>query len=79
MDFMSSLPRSLRGHDIVWVVVDRLIKSAHFFPIHLSNLAEDLGIIYVHKIVRLHGFRYLYFLIEIHVLHRSFGRGCISS
>ena len=55
MDFVSGLPRSLRGHDTVWVVVDRLTKSAHFLPIRLSNSAEDLGVIYVREIVRLHG------------------------
>ena len=54
MDLVSSLPRSLREHDTVWVVVDRLMKSAHFFPIRMSNSAEDLGIICVHEIVRLH-------------------------
>ena len=36
-------------------MVDRLTKSTHFFPIRLSNSVEDLGIIYVHEIVRLHG------------------------
>ena len=55
MDFVTGLPRSLRGHDTIWVVVDRLTKSTHFFPICLSNSAEDLGIIYVREIVRLHG------------------------
>ncbi|GFY85488.1 hypothetical protein Acr_04g0002260 [Actinidia rufa] len=55
MDFVSGLPRSLRGHDTVWVVVNRLTKSAHFLPIRLSNSAEELGIIYVREIVRLYG------------------------
>ena len=55
MNFVFGLPRSLRGHDAVWVVVDRLMKSAHFLSIHLSNSAEDFGIIYVREIVRLHG------------------------
>ena len=55
MDFMSGLPRSLRRHDTVWIVIDHLPKSAHFLPIRLSNLIEDLGIIYLHEIIRLHG------------------------
>ena len=55
MDFVTGLPRSLRGHDAVWVIVDRLTKSAHFLPIRLSNSAEDLGVLYVREIVRLHG------------------------
>ena len=55
MDFVMGLPRSLRGHDAVWVIVDRLTKSAYFLLIRLSNSAEDLGILYVYEIVRLHG------------------------
>nr|CAD1830024.1 unnamed protein product [Ananas comosus var. bracteatus] len=34
MDFVVGLPRSTRGHDAIWVIVDRLTKSAHFLPIH---------------------------------------------
>ena len=55
MDFVTGSPKSLRGHDAVWVIVDRLTKSTHFLPICLSNSVEDLGILYVHEIVRLHG------------------------
>ena len=49
MDFV------LRGHDIIWVMVDRLIKFKHFLSIRLSNSIEDLGVIYVREIVILHG------------------------
>ena len=55
IEFVSKLPRSLKGHDTIWVVVDHLTKSTHFLPICLSNLAKDLGVIYVRKIVKLHG------------------------
>jgi len=44
MDFFTHLPRSVRGHDSIWVVVDRLTKCVHFLPIiqkmSLDKLAE---------------------------------------
>jgi len=33
MDFVTSLPNTPKGHDVNWVIVDRLTKSAHFIPI----------------------------------------------
>ena len=54
MDFVSGLPRLLGRHDTVWIVVDHLTKFVHILPICLSNLAKNLSVIYVHKIVRLH-------------------------
>ncbi|GKG27529.1 putative reverse transcriptase domain-containing protein, partial [Tanacetum coccineum] len=32
MDFVTKLPRTSSGHDIIWVIIDRLTKSAHFLP-----------------------------------------------
>ncbi|WCJ39071.1 Transposon Tf2-6 polyprotein [Euphorbia peplus] len=55
MDFVSSLPRTQRGHDSVWVIVDRLTKSAHFLPVRVDYSLDKLAGIYVNEVVRLHG------------------------
>ena len=55
MNFVTYLPRSVRGHGAVWVIVDRLIKSAHFMLVNLRISMAKLTQIYIKKIVRLHG------------------------
>lgn len=37
MGFVSGLPQTPRGHDAIWVIVDRLTKSAHFLPMKTSD------------------------------------------
>ncbi|GJT33947.1 putative reverse transcriptase domain-containing protein [Tanacetum coccineum] len=49
------LPKSSSGHDTIWVVVDRLTKSAHFLPIREDYKTEKLAKIYTNKIVARHG------------------------
>ena len=36
MDFVMGLPNTMRGHDSIWVIIDRLTKSAYFIPINIS-------------------------------------------
>nr|CAD1835588.1 unnamed protein product [Ananas comosus var. bracteatus] len=55
MDFIIGLPRSQAGHDTIWVIVDRLTKSAHFLPIHATWSGDKLAQVYLDEIVRLHG------------------------
>ncbi|KAL0387779.1 UNVERIFIED_CONTAM: Transposon Tf2-11 polyprotein [Sesamum radiatum] len=55
MDFVVGLPRTLRKHDAIWVIVDRLTKSAHFLPIRLGDSLDKLAELYVSEIVKLHG------------------------
>ena len=55
MDFVVGLPRTSSGYDAIWVVVDRLTKSAHFIAIKLSFSVEQLAELYVAQIVRYHG------------------------
>jgi len=55
MDFVTHLPKSTRGHDSVWVIVDRLTKCAHFLPINQKWSMDKLAETYVREVVRFHG------------------------
>jgi len=55
MDFVVGLPHNQRKFDAVWVIMDRLTKSAHFIPMAISYSSERLAEIYIREIVRLHG------------------------
>ncbi|GJR89998.1 putative reverse transcriptase domain-containing protein [Tanacetum coccineum] len=55
MDFITKLPRSKSGNDTIWVIVDRLTKSAHFLAIREDYSTERLAKIYVDEIVARHG------------------------
>nr|GEZ32543.1 reverse transcriptase [Tanacetum cinerariifolium] len=55
MDFVTGLPQTQRRHDAIWVVVDRLTKSAHFLPIRKDYSVSRLVEIFQQEIVRLHG------------------------
>lgn len=55
MYFVVGLPRTQKGYNSIWVIVDRLTKSSHFLPVKttysMNQYAED----YIKEIVRLHG------------------------
>ncbi|KAL0536697.1 hypothetical protein IC582_025657 [Cucumis melo] len=55
MDFITGLPRTLRGFTVIWVVVDRLTKSAHFVPGKSTYTTSKWAQLYMSEIVRLHG------------------------
>ncbi|GJZ99108.1 putative reverse transcriptase domain-containing protein, partial [Tanacetum coccineum] len=55
MDFITKLPKSSQGFDTIWVIVDRLIKSAHFLPIRENDPLEKLARLYLNRIVARHG------------------------
>ena len=54
MDFVVGLPCTKRQHDSIWIIVDRLTKSAHFLPVKVKYSAEDYEKLYIKEIV-LHG------------------------
>ena len=55
MDFVSGFPLTQKKHDSVWVIVDKLTKSAHFLPVRLDYSMDRLAELYVNEIFRLHG------------------------
>nr|GEU76375.1 reverse transcriptase domain-containing protein [Tanacetum cinerariifolium] len=55
MDFVSGLPRTPSGYDTIWVIVDRLTKSAHFLPIKKKDSMEKLTRLYLKEIMCRHG------------------------
>ncbi|GJX33242.1 putative reverse transcriptase domain-containing protein [Tanacetum coccineum] len=55
MDFVTKLPRSSQGYDTIWVIVDRLTKSAIFLPMRETDPLEKLAKIYLKEVVARHG------------------------
>ena len=55
MDFIDELPRSNIGNESIWVIVDRLTKSAHFIPVKSTRTAPILARLFLKNVVRLHG------------------------
>ncbi|WVZ76429.1 hypothetical protein U9M48_024406 [Paspalum notatum var. saurae] len=55
MDFVVGLPRTRRGYNSIWVVVDRLTKVAHFIPVNTTYSGARLAELYISRIVCLHG------------------------
>ena len=47
MDFITGLPHTTVGYDAIWVIVDRLTKSAHFLPIKKTYSTDRLAKLYV--------------------------------
>ncbi|GJV85743.1 putative reverse transcriptase domain-containing protein [Tanacetum coccineum] len=55
MDFITKLPKSSHGFDTIWVIVDRLTKSAYFLPIRKNDPLDKLARLYLNRIVARHG------------------------
>ncbi|GJW50175.1 putative reverse transcriptase domain-containing protein [Tanacetum coccineum] len=54
MHFVTKLPKTSNGHDTIWVIVDRLTKSAHFIPTRATDSMETLTRLYIKEIVSRH-------------------------
>ncbi|GKD84697.1 putative reverse transcriptase domain-containing protein, partial [Tanacetum coccineum] len=55
MDFITKLPKTKSGHDTIWVIVDRLTKTAHFLVMREDYSTERLAKLYIDEIVARHG------------------------
>ncbi|GJZ86746.1 putative reverse transcriptase domain, ribonuclease H-like domain, aspartic peptidase domain protein [Tanacetum coccineum] len=55
MDFVTKLPKSSQGYDTIWVIVDRLTKSAIFTPMRETDPMDKLARMYLKEVVTRHG------------------------
>ena len=55
MDFITGLPRIVRQHDSIMVVVDMLTKDAHFIPVKSTFSASNVAKVFMRDVVTLHG------------------------
>ncbi|XP_074318990.1 uncharacterized protein LOC141655861 [Silene latifolia] len=78
MDFIIGLPRTQKGNNMIWVIVDRLTKTAHFIPMKDTWSKAELAKAYVRNIVKLHGTPKILVLIVTRGLFLSSGKSCKS-
>ena len=55
MDFVVDFSCTQIDHDAIWVIVDKLTKSAHFLTIRNTFSLERLAKLYINEIIKLHG------------------------
>jgi hypothetical protein len=77
MDFIVGLPRTQKGNDSIWVIVDRLTKVAHFLPVKTNYSMSRLAELYVDNILKLHGAPRIICRTEDHSLLPSSGKVCM--
>ena len=55
MDFVTGLPTTIRKHNAIWIIMDRLTKAAHFILIRIDFSLAKLSKLYIKEVVKLHG------------------------
>ena len=73
MNFVLGLPRTKKGRDSIFVVVDRFSKMAHFIPCHESDDVVNVADLFFREIIRLHGVPNTKFQIMILNFLATFG------
>jgi hypothetical protein len=54
MDFVGGLPHTQRGHDSIWIIMDRLTKSAHFILVKSTYKASQYAPLFIFEIMKFH-------------------------
>jgi hypothetical protein len=55
MDFITGFPKTIKQHDVIMVVVDKLSKETHFIPIKSTFKSIDIANVFMKEIFKLHG------------------------
>ena len=55
MDLVTGLPRTAKSFDSIWVILDRLTKTAHFLPVRMTYTVAQYARLYLDRIVPMHG------------------------
>ena len=55
MNFVIGLPKIQKGYDSIWVIVDKLTKSAYFVPVKTTYSVVQYAQVYIQNVVSLHG------------------------
>jgi hypothetical protein len=55
INFITKLPRTVKQHDSIMVVVDKMTKEVHFIPVKTTHKATNIEEIYMREVTRLHG------------------------
>jgi hypothetical protein len=74
MDFITKLPKTPSGHDMIWVIIDRLTKSAHFMAIREADMLERLAAFVLRKLSLGMGCQLLSYRITTRDLLPIFGK-----
>jgi hypothetical protein len=78
MDFIVGLPRTSRGCKLIWVIMDRLTKSAHFIPVATTYRVRQYAELYLSHIIAIMAYRRPLFLTDDLSLLLTFGSNYVS-